>query len=62
MFTFKFLRPAASQTPLSKSGKNLLMNMVNENDLRKEEYQMHTAQELERAARIERDNDFGMGR
>ncbi|GHT95582.1 hypothetical protein FACS1894122_13210 [Alphaproteobacteria bacterium] len=28
MFTFKFLRPAASQTPLSKSGKNLLMNMV----------------------------------
>ncbi|GHT93100.1 hypothetical protein FACS1894122_07810 [Alphaproteobacteria bacterium] len=30
MFTFKFLRPAASQTPLSKSGKNLLMNMVNE--------------------------------
>ncbi|GHT95248.1 hypothetical protein FACS1894122_12610 [Alphaproteobacteria bacterium] len=33
MFTFKFLRPAASQTPLSKSGKNLLMNMVNDSKI-----------------------------
>jgi hypothetical protein len=35
---------------------------LNHEDLRKEEYQVHKAQELERAARVERANDFGMSR